>query len=144
MRARLALAVLLIATSAAFVPRPAAQQTTASPATAPSADEIRQEVEAIKKLRTLPILSAAGIDDAGGATTLRIDNASAFPIAVLIVGPTTSRIELPSEGVRTLGVLPGEYEIAVKAVGSDLPPLYGRQTITDKFRFRHQFAIPAR
>jgi hypothetical protein len=142
MRVRLALAVLMI--GAAFGPRLAPAQTPAASATAPSADEIRQELEAIKKLRTLPILPAAGTDDAGGATILRIDNTSAFPIAVLIVGPATERIELPSGGVRTLRVPPGEYEIAVKAVGRDLPPLYGTQTITPKLRFRHQFAIPAR
>ena len=140
MRVRVAIAVLLIATGALTAPRIAAQQQSASPV---SADAIRNELEAIKKLRTLPILPATGTEDSGGATLLYVENASAFPIAVLLVGPTTDRVELPQGGVRTLKVLPGDYEIGVKAVGRDLQSLYGKQTIEPKRRFRHKFAVPA-
>jgi hypothetical protein len=140
MRDRVAIAVLLIAIGALAAPRLAEQQRSVSPV---SADAIRNELEAIKKLHTLPILPATGTEDSGGGTLLHVENASAFPIVVLIVGPTTERVELPQGGARTLKVLPGDYEIAVKAVGRDLQSLYGKQTIEPKRRFGHKFAVPA-
>jgi hypothetical protein len=135
--------------SVVLMPDVSAQQQTApapaaavAPAPATPA-EIKQELEKIKKSRTLGIIPSVGTDDSGGTTVLRVDNTSAFTLVVLIVGPTTLRLELGPEGTQTLAVDPGDYEIAVTVVGRNLPPFYGKQTIVANMRFRHQFVIPA-
>jgi len=109
----------------------------------PTPAEIKQEVEKIKKARTLGIIPAVGTENEAGATELRVDNTSAFNLVVLISGPTSLRIELGPEGSQTVEVDPGAYEIAVTVVGRNLPPFYGTQRIVAKMRFRHQFVIPA-
>ena len=147
MRAVTFLAVVsavLLAASVVPMPGVSAQQPDpAAVAAAPTPAEIKQELEKIKKGRTLGIIPAGGTDDSGGATLLRVDNTSAFPLIVLIVGPTTLRVELGPEGMQTLTVEPGAYEIAVTVVGRDLPPFYGTQRIIANMRFRHQFVVPA-
>ncbi len=109
----------------------------------PAPDQIRKELEQIKKGRTLALRAAEGMEDTDGNTVLRIDNASDFPIVILLVGPNTERIELGPARMQTLTLAPGDYEIAVRAVGRDVPPFYGRQTIVANMRFRHQFVLPA-
>jgi hypothetical protein len=121
----------------------AAQQAAPAVAGPPPASDIKQALEQIKKSRTLEISPATGTDDSGGMTLLSVENASAFTIVVLIVGPTTQRLEVRPEGIQALVVDPGEYEIAVTAVGRDVPPFYGKQTIVANRRFRHKFVIPA-
>ena len=106
-------------------------------------EAIKAELEKIKKSRTLGIIPSIGTDDGGGTTVLRVDNTSPFNLIVLIVGPTTERVELGPEGTQTLIVEPGEYELAATVAGRNIPPFYGKQTIVANLRFRHQFVIPA-
>ena len=120
----------------------ARQQPPAAEATAPRPEQIRQELDKIKKSRTLSILPAQGTDDSGGATLLRVDNASPFSLVILIVGPTTQRVELGSDRTHTLTVEPGDYEIAVTVVGRNLPSFYGKQTIIANMLFRQKFVVP--
>jgi len=128
------------------VPPLTAQQPPA-PATAPtparSPAQIKQELEKIKKGRTVAIYAATGSDEPDGTTELRVDNPSPFSMIVFVVGPTTERIELEPQRMQTLTVDPGDYEIAVRVVGRDVPPFYGKQTIIANMQFRHQFVIPA-
>jgi hypothetical protein len=131
---------------ACLTPRVVAQQQADAAAVgAPqSPEQIKQELEKIKRGRTLTaIYPTAGTDDSGGATLLRLENASAFNIIILVVGPTTQRILLEPEHIQTLTVEPGDYEIAAIVVGRNVPPFYGKQTIVGNMRFRHQFNVPA-
>ena len=112
-------------------------------AASPSPEAIKQELEKIKKGRTLGIIPSVGTDESGGMTVLRLDNTSPFQLVVLLVGPTIQRIELGPEGTQSLIVEPGNYEMAVIVVGRNLPPFYGTQRIVANMRFRHQFVIPA-
>ena len=121
---------------AAAIAAAAAQAPSTSPA------EIRQELEQIKKGRTLAIPQAPGTDNAGGATLLRVDNPSPFRLVVLIVGPTTERIEIEADRMQTLTIEPGDYEIAVRVVGRDVPPFYGRQKFEPNRIFRQKFIVP--
>ena len=115
----------------------------AQSAAAPSAEEIKKDLETIKKGRTLVIQPAPGTDDSSGATQLRIDNTSSFKMIVLIVGPTTQRVELDGERMQTLAVEPGDYEIAVSIVGRiSVPPFYGKQKIEPKKFFIQRFVVP--
>jgi len=133
-------ALAAIALSARSTP---AQQPPAPAAAAPAPAQIKLELEKIKEGRTLALMPADGMEDTDGATVLRVDNTSPFSLVVLLVGPTTQRIELGPERMQTLTIEPGDYEIAVTAVGRDLPPFYGRQKIVANMRFRHKFVIPA-
>ena len=146
MRALTFVVAASIALCAASMPGVSAQEQHPAPAAvaAPASPEaIKQELEKIKKGRTLGIIPSIGTDESGGATVLRLDNTSPFQLVVLIVGPTTVRVELGPEGTQTLTVEPGAYEIAVTVVGRNLPPFYGTQRIVANMRFRHQFVIPA-
>ena len=105
-------------------------------------EQIRHELDRIKKSRTLSILPAQGTDDSGGATLLRVDNASPFSLIILIVGPTTQRVELGSDRTQTLTLEPGDYEIAVTVIGRTIPPFYGKQTIIANMLFRQKFVVP--
>ena len=128
-----------------LTPRAVAQQRAGSPSVdaAQSPERIKQELEKLKKGRTLTIFPASGTENASGTTQLRLENVSAFNMIVLIVGPTTERVVLEPERVRMLTVEPGDYEIAFTVVGRDLPPFYGKQTIAPNMQFRHQFNVPA-
>ena len=108
-----------------------------------SPDKIKQDLEKIKKGRTLALIPAQGSDDSGGETVIRFDNTSPFDLIVLLVGPTTERVELGPDRMHSLTIEPGKYEIAVTVVGRNLPPFYGRQTVEPKLRFLHKFVIPA-
>ena len=138
---------VLVTAGAVSTPRVSAQQPAAAvpavPVVAKTPAEIKQELEKIKKTRTWGIIPAVGTDDSGGTTLLRVDNTSAFPLIVLIVGPTVERVELGPEGTQTLTVEPGQYEIAVTVIGRNMPSFYGTQRIVANMRFRHQFVIPA-
>ncbi len=146
MRALTFLAAVVIVASAVVSPGVSAQQAAQPPApaakAAPTPAEIKQDIEKIKKARTLGIIPAVGTEN-GGATELRVDNTSAFNIVVLVVGPTTLRVELGPEGSQTIAIDPGAYELAVTVVGRNLPPFYGTQRILANMRYRHQFVIPA-
>lgn len=134
-----ALVAIAVATPSLFAqqqPRPAPAAATESP------EQIKRELDRIKKGRTLAIMPAAGFDDGDGATALRLDNASPFSLIVLLVGPTTQRIELGPERMQSLAIEPGDYEIAVTVVGRDIPPFYGKQKVVANMHFRHQFVIP--
>jgi hypothetical protein len=135
--AALAIGVSSLTLAAQQAPTPAA-----APATPLTPTQIKQELEKIKKGRTLGIGPAEGVEDAEGATALFLDNPSPFNLIVLLVGPTTARVELGPARMQTLAVEPGVYEIAVTVVGRDLPPFYGTQTIVKNMRFRHQFIVP--
>ena len=138
---------VLVSASAVPMPRVSAQQPAAAAPAAPvvvkTPAEIKQELEKIKKTRTWGIIPSVGTDDSGGMTLLRVDNTSAFTLIVLIVGPTIERIELGPEGTQTLDIEPGQYEIAVTAVGRNIPSFYGTQRVVANMRFRHQFVVPA-
>ena len=121
--------------------QPPAAVTGAAPSLTPI--QIKNELEKIKKGRTFALGQADGMEDTEGATVLRVENASAFNLVVLLVGPTTLRIELEPDRKQALTIEPGAYEIAVVAVDQDIPPLYGTQRIMRHMRFRHQFVIPA-
>ena len=129
------------------MPRVSAQQAAAAVPAAPAVvrtpAEIKQELEKIKKGRTLGIIPSIGTDESGGMTLLRVDNTSAFTLVVFIVGPTVERVELGPEGTQTLTIEPGQYEIAAIVIGRNIPPFYGTQRIVANQRFRHQFVIPA-
>lgn len=112
------------------------------PTPSPSSAQIKQELEKIKKGRTLAIRPAEGMEDTEGATVLRFDNSSPFILIVLLVGPTTQRVELGPDRMQVLTIEPGAYEIAVSVVGRDLPPFYGTQRIMRRMRFVHKFVIP--
>jgi hypothetical protein len=135
-----ALAAGVLITPTLLAQQPAAPSTASAPE--PSPAEIKQELEKIKKGRTFGLAPAGGTDDSGGATLLRLDNASPFDLVVLVVGPVTQRIELGPDRMRTLAVVPGDYEIAVTAVGRDVPPFYGKQKIVENMLFRQKFIIP--
>lgn len=147
MRALTFLAAVGIVASVVVSPGVSAQEPAQPPAAvvkaAPTPAEIKQEIEKIKKARTLGIIPAVGTENAAGVTELRVDNTSPFNIVVLISGPTSLRLELGPEGSQTLPVEPGAYEIAVTVVGRNVPPFYGTQRIVANMRFRHQFVIPA-
>jgi hypothetical protein len=109
-------------------------------------NEIQQELEKVKKAHPLALAPAEGTADENGATTLRLDNTSRLDVVVLVVGPTTARIELGTDRMQTLTLLPGDYEIAVVPAvppGVTVPSLYGKQTIAPAMRFVHKFVIPA-
>ena len=108
-----------------------------------SAAQIKQEVDKIKKGRTLLLVPALGTDDASGETTLSLDNTSPFDLILLFSGPSAQRVELGPYRMQTLTVEPGEYEVVLTVVGRNLPPFFGKDTIVPKMRFRHQFVIPA-
>ena len=130
----------LVSLSGVSAQQPPGPVAAAAPATP---EAIKQELEKIKKGRTLGIIPSIGTDESGGMTVLRLDNASPFQLVVLVVGPTIRRLELGPEGTQTLNVEPGAYEIAVTVVGRNLPPFYGTQRIVANMRFRHQFVVPA-
>jgi hypothetical protein len=140
---RLLAGVALAASALATLPL-LAQQPPPPAAAAPSPAQIKLELEKIKKGRTLALMPADGMEDTDGATVLRVDNTSPFNLVVLLVGPTTQRIEMGPERMQTLTIEPGDYEIAVTVVGRDLPPFYGTQRIVANMRFRHKFVIPVR
>ena len=117
----------------------AAQDT--SPKATP--EQIRKELDTIKKGRPLPIIPAMGTDDSNGQTLLRVDNTSTFDLVVILSGPTTERIVLGAGHMQTFQVKPGDYEIGITVVGrKNMPSFYGKQTVTDKLFFRHQLVIP--
>ena len=108
-------------------------------------DKIQQELEQVKKTHPLGLLPADGVEDENGATTLRLDNTSRLDVVVLVVGPTTARVELGPERMQTLTLQPGDYEIAVVPSvprGLTVPSFYGKQTIAPAMRFIHKFVIP--
>ena len=145
MRALTFFAAAAMVLSIASLPGVSAQQQPA-PAVVeapPTPEAIKQELEKIKKGRTLGIIPSIGTDESSGMTVLRLDNTSPFQLVVLIVGPLVERIELGPEGTQSLIVEPGNYEMAVTVVGRNLPPFYGTQRIVANMRFRHQFVIPA-
>ena len=109
----------------------------------PSAAQIKQELEKIKKSRTLALFPAEGMEEPGDPTQITVENTSSFTLVVLIVGPTTSRVEIGPFRSETRAVEPGDYELAVTAVGRGLPPFYGKQKITAKLSFHHKISIPA-
>ena len=133
-----------LATSSLIAQQPA-PQAPAVAAAQDSPERIKQELEKIKKGRTLAIAPAQGIDGAGAdaETTLRFDNTSPFTLVVLLVGPTTERIELGPERMQTVTLAPGNYEIAMTVTGRSLPPFYGKQAIEANMNFRLRFVIPA-
>ncbi len=108
-----------------------------------SAAQIKQEVDKIKKGRTLLLVPALGTDDASGETTLILDNTSPFDLVLLLSGPSPQRVELGPFRMQTLTVEPGDYDVVLTVVGRNLPPFFGKDTIVAKMRFRHQFVIPA-
>lgn len=129
-------ASLALTTSVLFAQQPA-------PSTpAPSAAQIKQELDRIKKGPTIALFPAEGSDDSGGQTLFRVENTSPFNLVVLVVGPTSDRIELGPYRMQTLTVKPGDYEVAVTTVGRDVPPFYGKQKITANMLFRHKLSIP--
>jgi len=106
-------------------------------------EQIRKELDAIKKSKPLPIIAAMGTDDSNGETLLRVDNTSPFELVVILSGPTMERIELGAGHMQTFQVKPGDYEIAVSVIGrKKMPAFYGKQTVTEKLFFRHQLVIP--
>jgi hypothetical protein len=108
-------------------------------------DTIKLELEKVKTTHPLALFPADGIEDENGATTLRLDNTSRVGVVVLVVGPTTARVELEAERMQTLTVEPGDYEIAVVPSvprGVIVPSFYGRQTIAPAMHFVHKFVIP--
>ena len=109
---------------------------------APAADQIKRDLETIKKTRTIAIIPAEGSNESGGETLLRLENTSAFPIVVLIVGPSVERVELDGFRMQTLKVKAGDYEIAMKVTGRPVPPFYGRQKILANQLFNHKFVVP--
>ena len=109
----------------------------------PSATQIRRELEKIKKGQTLALFPAEGMEEPGDATQIRVENTSPFNLVVLIVGPTTSRLEVGPFRTEAIAVEPGDYELAVTAVGRSLPPFVGKQKITAKLSFHHKILIPA-
>jgi len=130
-----------IATIVLAPPASLAQQPPAAAATT-SRDAIARDLDKIKKGRTLAITPSDGTDEPDGVTVLQFENSSPFPMVILVVGPTTERIELGSERMQTLTVQPGDYELAMTVVGRDLPPFYGRQKVVESLAFRHRFIIP--
>ncbi len=130
----------LVSLSSASAQQPPGPVAAAAPV---SPEAIKQELEKIKKGRTLGIIPSVGTDESDRMTVLRLDNASPFQLVVLLVGPLVQRIELGPEGTQSLTVEPGDYEMAVTVVGRNLPPFYGTQRIVANMRFRHQFVIPA-
>jgi len=113
----------------------------ASPKATP--EQVRKELDAIKKNHPLPIIPAMGTDDSSGETLLRVDNVSPFNLVVILSGPTTERIELGAGHMQTFQVKPGDYEIGVSVVGrKKMPSFYGKQTVTEKLFFRHQIVVP--
>src|SRR4051812_44378699 len=93
-----AIATIGLAPAAA---RAQAQQQAAATAAA-SRDDIKRELDKLKKARTLAINPADGSDDTAGATILRFENSSPFSMVILVVGPTTERVELGPERMQTL------------------------------------------
>ncbi|HXD74044.1 MAG TPA: hypothetical protein VN628_09920 [Vicinamibacterales bacterium] len=113
----------------------------ASPKATP--EQVKKELDAIKKSRPSPIIPAMGTDDSNGETLLRIDNTSSFNLVVILSGPTIERVELGAGHMQTFQVKPGDYEIGVVVLGNrKMPAFYGKQTVTEKLFFRHQLVIP--
>jgi len=137
--AGVALAACVLARPPLVAQRPPAPKAAAAPTPA----QIKLDLEKIKKGRTLPIFPADGMEDTDGATGLRFDNPSPFNLTVLLVGPTTERIDVAPDRMQTVTVLPGNYEIAVTATGRDIPPFYGKQTVVANMRFLHKLIVPA-
>ena len=136
-----ALVALTCLTAPAFAQQQAGSAAVVDAAYSP--ERVKQELEKLKKGRTLTIFPAAASDDSSGTTMLRIENSSAFNMIILVVGPTTERLLLEPEHVRMMTVEPGDYEIAFTVVGRDVPPFYGKQTIAPNMQFRHKFSVPA-
>ena len=108
-----------------------------------SREQVKAELDGIKKSRPLPIIPAMGTDDSDGQTLLRVDNASTFDLIVILSGPTTERIVLGAGHMQTFQVKPGDYEIGVSVMGpKKMPSFYGKQTVKEKLLFRHQLVIP--
>ena len=114
-----------------------------APAKPPSAAQIKQELDKLKKGQTLALFPAEGMQEAGDPTQIRFENTSPFNLAVLIVGPTTSRLDVGPFRTETVAIDAGDYELAVTAVGRSVPPFVGKQKITAKLSYYHKISIPA-
>ena len=132
-----------VALAACVLLTPSLMAQTPAPATTMSPAQIKQEVDKIKKGRTLLLVPALGTDDPAGETTLILDNTSPFDLIILLSGPSAQRVELGPNRMQTLTVAPGDYDVVLTVVGRNLPPFFGKDTIAPKLRFRHQFVIPA-
>jgi len=108
----------------------------------PSPAQIKQQIEKIKAGLTVTIMPADGMEGTEGETVIRVDNPSPFSLIVLLLGPTTQRVEVKPDRMQVLNVAPGDYEIAVTVAGRDVPPFYGRQTVLANMRYRHRFVVP--
>ena len=102
LRAALVAAAVACAGVLAVAGQPPATPTADIAAPAISPEQIKQQLDKIKKGRTLAIPSAEGTNDSGGATLLGLDNTSPYDLVVLIVGPTTERVLLGRERMQTL------------------------------------------
>src|SRR3954466_13930736 len=110
-----------------------------APAVTMSPAQIKQEVDKIKKGRTLLLVPELGTDDPAGETTLSLDNTSPFDLIILLSGPSPQRVELGPNRTHPLTVEPGEYEVVLTVVGRNLPPFFGKDTIVPKMHYRHSF-----
>jgi hypothetical protein len=93
-----------------------------------SEDAIRSGIEQVRRGRysNVPILSTGRVSGLNGTASLTIENASRYPLRVLLSGARSSELRVSAGDTLSTTLPPGNYEIAVTASGGSLLPFYGQ------------------
>jgi len=124
-------------------PGGAASPTTSAP-TEPQAEsnEIRQQIDRIRNgpHEALPPAQAAA-SSLGGQTGMSVTNRTSCTLSVFVSGPANKSMQLPPGGSQSIGLVPGNYELAASVSCPNVIPFYGTQTLAANTQYSENFYI---
>jgi len=125
----------------------------ASPPATPSArpsivpqqdDTVRREIARIRSgpHEAMPPAQAAP-SSLGGQTRMSVKNGTSCTLSVFVSGPTGQSIQLPPGGSQSIGLAPGNYELAASVSCPNVIPFYGTQILAANTQYSENFYIAA-
>jgi hypothetical protein len=124
-------------------PRNPPESTTREPGAAVNQDELARR--AIDEIRggphgdMPPAQATSGRH--GSGTEMIVQNSTPYSLSVYLSGPLSRVLEIAPDGVETVKLLPGHYEIAAKISGHNVMSYFGPQDYEADTHYKSQFYI---
>ena len=104
--------------------------------------EIQHEIDKIRSSPHGAIPQAQATPSAlGGQTGMTVENRTSCTLSVFISGPASENIQLAPGGSQTVGLSPGNYELAASVSCPNVIPFYGTQTLAANTQYSENFYI---
>jgi hypothetical protein len=105
-------------------------------------DGVRQAIEDIRAQNpgVIPPAQVAGTNR-GGATTLEVQNRTAYTLHLFLNGPQSTALDLPPGQSGALRLMPGQYEMAARVDTFNVRPFYGVQMFQSGTKYGESFYI---